>query len=85
MCYAATTEGIAHIESRPSVSQVIACPTLSVLFPHVTMEFESLRKQYGPKDATRNLEGRFGRACQRATFRNYPRRIKTELGSICIP
>lgn len=54
VCYAATQEGIANVRSHPchpTIRQVIACPTLSILDPYETGNFRSLCERYGPRNS----------------------------------
>ncbi|MBT5470869.1 MAG: hypothetical protein HOK41_09720 [Nitrospina sp.] len=54
VCYAATPQGIEKVENHqccPTIRQVKACPTLSILSPYGTDEFLSLCERYGPRDS----------------------------------
>lgn len=54
VCYAATPQGIAKVKSHPccpTIRQVTACPTLSILEPYGADDIRSLCERYGPRDS----------------------------------
>ena len=58
VCYAATPQGIAKVTGHPccpTIRQVTACPTLSILAPCSEKEIRLLCERYGPKDSEMDI------------------------------